>query len=191
VAALVASLLLAVAGVAVTALPASAHDQLISTSPADGATVDRLPSEVTLTFGQVVLDTDGGTRVKVTDASGATISTGPTVVTDNVVSQRVAGGAAGTVTVLWRVVSADGHPVSGEFSFDVREAASSAPPATVAPRTGTAQPSPSPAPASASPAPVIWVIAGILVVVIVIVVIALLVTRRRGGDGDSPDDRES
>jgi methionine-rich copper-binding protein CopC len=181
-----ASLLLAAAGVVAVAGPASAHDQLISTNPADGSTLAKLPSQVTLTFGELVLNTDGGTQVKVTDAAGKTISSGPTVVRDNVVSQAVAGTATGTVTVLWRVVSEDGHPVSGEFSFTVQGAGTTLSPVT------TSSPSPTAAPAPASSAtPVLWVIGGIVLVVVVVIVIAVLATRRRPTETGSSDDRES
>ncbi|KHK96964.1 hypothetical protein LK09_14020 [Microbacterium mangrovi] len=186
IAAAAASLLLAAAGVALTTGPASAHDQLISTNPADGSTLATLPAQVTLTFGELVLNTNGGTQVKVTDSTGKTINAGPTVVKDNVVSQGVAGGASGTVTVLWRVVSEDGHPVSGQFSFTVQGAG-----ATIAPvPTGTPSPTPAPAPASTS-SPVLWVIGGIVLVVVVVIVIAVLVTRRRPAETESSDDRES
>lgn len=181
--AVAASLLLAAAGVAVAAAPASAHDQLISTNPANGATVATLPAEVTLTFGEVVLNTDGGTQVEVTDATGRKIGTGATEVQDNVVSQRVAGAAAGKVTVLWRVISEDGHPVSGEFTFTVQKGATGAP---VPSSTPTAAPG-----AASSASPIIWVVAGIVVVVVVVVVIAVVVSRRRPDDAESSDDQES
>lgn len=184
IATVAASLLLALAGVAVTALPASAHDQLISTSPSNGATVSTLPAQVTLTFGEVVLDTDGGTQVKVTDATGKTINAGPTVVQDNVVTQRVAGAAAGKVTVLWRVISEDGHPVSGSFAFTVRNG-------TTAAAVPTSRPSPTSAPAASSSAPIIWVVVGIVAAVAIVVVIAVLVSRRRPDDTESSDDQES
>ncbi len=180
------ALLLAAAGVVLAAGPASAHDQLISTNPADGSTLAKLPAQVTLTFGEVVLDTDGGTQVKVTDAAGKTISSGPTVVKDNVVSQGVAGTATGTMTVLWRVVSEDGHPVSGEFSFTVQGSG-----ATLSP-VPTSTPSPTAAPAGASSSsPVLWVIGGIVLVVVVVIVIAVMMSRRRPTETESSDDRES
>jgi methionine-rich copper-binding protein CopC len=181
-----AALLLAAAGVVVAAGPASAHDQLISTNPADGSTLAKLPPQVTLTFGELVLDTDGGTQVKVTDAAGKTISSGPTIVKDNVVSQAVTGKATGTVTVLWRVVSEDGHPVSGDFSFTVQGSGASIVPVP----TSTPSPTATPA-ATTSASPVLWVIAGIVVIVVVVIVIAVLATRRRPGETESSDDRES
>jgi methionine-rich copper-binding protein CopC len=186
-AAVAASALLAVAGIAVSAVPASAHDQLISTNPADGSTLASLPAQVTLTFGEVVLDTDGGTQVKVTDSSGKSLNAGATAVKDNVVTQGVTGQASGPVTVLWRVISEDGHPVSGEFTFTVQGKG-----ATIAP-VPTATPSPTATAASTgeSSSPILWVIGGIVVVVAVIIVVAVLVSRRRPSDTESSDDRES
>jgi methionine-rich copper-binding protein CopC len=178
---------LAAAGVGLVAAPASAHDQLISTNPADGSTLATLPNQVTLTFGEVVLDTDGGTQVKVTDSSGKSLNAGATTVKDNVVTQGVTGHVTGPVTVLWRVISEDGHPVSGQFSFTVQGKG-----ATVSPiPTATPSPSPSAAADSSGASPIIWVVGSILVVVIVIVVIAVLLSRRRPGDTESSDDRES
>ena len=45
--------------------------------------------------------------------------TGAPVVADTVLTQPLAGEASGVVTVLWKVVSSDGHPISGEYSFTV------------------------------------------------------------------------
>jgi copper resistance protein C len=50
-------------------LTASAHDVLESTAPASGATVDRMPQSVTLTFTEAPLTI--GTQVVVTGPSGA------------------------------------------------------------------------------------------------------------------------
>ena len=54
--------------------PASAHDVLRSTNPADGAVVDRLPDRVVLTFDEPALAI--GTQVVVTGPAG-TVSDGP------------------------------------------------------------------------------------------------------------------
>ena len=54
-----------------------------------------------------------------TDAAGTTLAVGAPAVADNVLTQPLAGEASGVVTVLWKVVSSDGHPISGEFAFTV------------------------------------------------------------------------
>jgi len=125
-----------------TAVPASAHDVLRSTNPADGALVDRLPDRVVLTFDEPALAI--GTEVVVTGPAGP-VSDGQPQLVDAEVRQPVRAGPAGRYTVLWRVTSADGHPVSGTFAFTTQQGSAASPTAT--PGTTTA---PSTSPSSAS-----------------------------------------
>jgi hypothetical protein len=116
-----------------TAVPASAHDVLRSTDPADGTVVDRLPDRVVLTFDEPALAI--GTEVVVTGPAGP-VSDGPPQLVDAEVRQPVRAGPAGRYTVLWRVTSADGHPVSGTFAFTTQQGSAASPTAT--PGTTTA-----------------------------------------------------
>ncbi len=117
-----------------TALPASAHDVLESTTPADRASIQVTPSQVTLTFDKVAFAV--GSQVLVDGPSG-NVAQGPVRIVNNVVTQPIQPGApAGSYTVEWRVTSADGHPVSGEFRFTSAQAAAGTP----APSTATASP---------------------------------------------------
>lgn len=97
--------------------PAGAHDALESTIPADDAVLQSPPSEVVLTFGADQLSM--GTAVTVTGPDGDDHADGAPRVTGRVVTQAVGEAPAGDFTVRWRSVSADGHPVSGEFGFSV------------------------------------------------------------------------
>ncbi|HEV7172839.1 copper resistance CopC family protein [Pedococcus sp.] len=102
------------------AASADAHDVLVSTNPANGAQVSRVPPTVTLRFDQTVLGL--GTEVVVTGPSGP-VQVGKAGVVDNTVTERLQPGApAGRYTVEWRVTSVDGHPVSGTFAFTARAA---------------------------------------------------------------------
>jgi len=121
-----------------TAVPASAHDVLRSTDPADGTVVDRLPDRVVLTFDEPALAI--GTEVVVTGPAGP-VSDGPPQLVDAEVRQPVRAGPAGRYTVLWRVTSADGHPVSGTFAFTTQQGSASSPTAT---RATTTAPSTTP-----------------------------------------------
>lgn len=107
---------------------ASAHDELVGSNPSAGTDLHKAPTSLRLTFSDSVHDI--GVAVRVTDASGAQLQTGKPVVDDTVVTQRLKPTKApGTVHVVWRVTSADGHPVSGNFNFSVN--------AADAPRTAT------------------------------------------------------
>lgn len=171
------ALLALIVGFALTlvASPAFAHDELIGSSPAAGSEVDALPAEITLTFSGVLIDGAGTTQIVVTDASGADITGGDPVLDGTKVTQPLAASAApGLVTVVWRVVSSDGHPVSDQFTFTVaggsgaspEASASASSPAAVAP-TGTA-----PSPTESAPAddagdggmsPAVWIGAGVAI----------------------------
>jgi methionine-rich copper-binding protein CopC len=99
----------------VSATPASAHSQLERTNPAEGAQLDTLPGQITLTFNQNVLGL--GSVIEVT-GPGGNVAAGPPTVVDHEVREAIApGSAAGEYTVIWRVTSADGHPISGQFAF--------------------------------------------------------------------------
>lgn len=185
-----AGLVLALVALVWTAAPASAHDELLSTDPAAGSTVEELPAAITLSFTAELLSDGASTVVQVTDAAGTSITDGSPIVDGAVVTQPLTTGSAGTVSVAWRVVSSDGHPIAGEFSFEAASAAP-APTPTVEP---TASPSATsattaPAPATASPTPAAaetggmdalpWVIGALILIVVIAVVVWLLGARAR------------
>jgi len=112
--------LLAVALLAL-ALPAaaSAHATLTKTEPAIGKRVERSPSMVRLYFDQSVDVLPNAIRVydaKGHVLSGRTLASADKRTIDAPVSRLPRGG----YTVRWRAVSADGHVVSGVFTFGVR-----------------------------------------------------------------------
>lgn len=106
-----------------TPRPAEAHNALVGTTPTDGATVAEPPAAVVLTFNEPAIAT--GTKVLVTGPDGSAASGAPKLVDTTVQQELLPGLAAGEYTVEWRVTSADGHPVNGTFSFQVRSGASS------------------------------------------------------------------
>jgi copper transport protein len=106
----------------VFASPAAAHAELVNTSPPNGAQLARSPTEVRMTFTESVHLVDGGIRL--VDQVGATVRTPtPTVDGRTVTWPMPADLPEGPYVVTWRVVSTDGHPVSGAFSFGVGTAA--------------------------------------------------------------------
>jgi len=144
-----AALVAAAALVVLPATAAAAHDSLQSTTPADGASVTTAPTSVVLTFDQPALAL--GTALVVTAPDGTNVDDGAARLVDSTVQQPIAGTLpAGTYTVVWRVTSADGHPVSGSFHFTAAQATSRArqhplDQATAAPATASGSGSGSPA----------------------------------------------
>ena len=128
---------------AMLAVPASvalAHADLLSSDPADGAVLPSVPDEMVLTFSEDLLPES--VAISVSDETGMTVRVLSFVVDGPAVVITWPPGMPGReYAVNYRVVSQDGHPISGTVAF------------TVAP-TGTAPASgdEDPAPASAAPA---------------------------------------
>ena len=133
---------------AVLALPgaALAHALPQASSPSAGAQLSTSPSQVTITFGE--RPDPGLSTIKVIDASGASVTAGPTAAAAGqpltlVVPLR-AGLGDGVYTVAWRTVSAvDGHLASGSFAFGIG----------VAPPTGAGSGGSASSTVSAGPSP--------------------------------------
>lgn len=186
--------LLSVPAALVAAAPAQAHDEVVATSPEDGATLTSVPASVSLTFSDEVEEL--GAAVVVTDAAGARVGDGAPTVDGRTVTQALLPDAApGTVTVAYRIVSGDGHPVTGTWTFtldlavppspDPTDAPSSEPAST--PASTPAAPPSSPAPVDAAPASSsgvpIGLVAGGAVLVVGAGAAVALGLRRRGGSG--------
>lgn len=178
---------------------ASAHSQLASSTPADGAVLDTAPAEVVFEFNEPLLP--DFVRFIAADAAGSTsdlVVTGVDGATATV--QWPAAFAPGEWRIEYRVVSQDGHPVNGGISFTYAggedsptptptspaPASSASPePSTPEPTTSSPAASPSPqslpaTPASGSSAPNTgWIIAGVAVVALAVAAIVAVVIRRR------------
>ena len=102
---------------------ASAHAALESTVPAKGAIVSKTTSQVSMLFGEDILVIKGKNpnSISVTDSKGKKVSTGVAVVSGTKISNALKTPvSAGKYTVKYRVVSADGHVVSGIYTFTVK-----------------------------------------------------------------------
>src|SRR5690625_1792159 len=124
------------------AVPASAHAQLLESDPPDGEQLDEAPASVELTFNEHIEQI--GSQVVITDADGTEVQDGDPLIEGPTLTQDLSEERpAGEYTVQWRVVSADGHPVSGEFTFEAAAAAGTdqqeEDEAAEEPGTGTAQ----------------------------------------------------
>lgn len=102
-------------------VPAQAHSVLLGTTPEDGEQLATAPEEVTLLFNEDI--TDLGTEVVVTVDDDEIANEGEVEINGPEISQRLMDARpAGTYTVTWRAVSADGHPISGVYVFTAAEA---------------------------------------------------------------------
>lgn len=119
---LVAGLAVAVVAMLASAAPASAHDKLISSDPAADQRLAEAPSAVTLTFSADVLDM--GAAVVVSDGDGTDwVSAAPAVDGPTVTAAVDPGMPEAGYEIRWRVVSSDGHPITGVIPFTVGDGA--------------------------------------------------------------------
>ena len=185
-----AAVLLGVALALTAPLSASAHDSLVSSDPAADAGVTTALSDVTLTFSGTPLNLGEGQRSNAVEVrhDGRNYETDCVALSDKNVTVPVALGGAGSYEVIWQVVSSDGHPVSGSYTFDytppagAEQAEGSPTPACAA----TAASSGGAAAAGASDDTILITAAvGIGALAVVGVVVAILFGRRR--ELPSPD----
>ena len=178
------------------ASPASAHNSVISTTPSAGAVITEQPSvfQVTTNDNLLKLDTPGAMRMQIsgpTDAAtplyygdGCTTVFGPTL------EVKAQLGEPGEYTVVWLVVSTDGHTISGDFAFtwqpaDGQELAtgSSTPPDCGGTITGgttqTDASTPAPTPRNAAVGDVLWIGGAVAAVILATLVTVLVVGRRK------------
>ncbi|MGM9951531.1 MAG: copper resistance protein CopC [Lysinibacillus sp.] len=94
-----------------------AHTHLGSTNPADGDTVTEPLTEITLTFeGQI----EQGSTFELANTEGTSVELQDISVADGIMTGTLATPLEnGEYIVQWNSISADGHPMEGEFAFTV------------------------------------------------------------------------
>ena len=102
--------------------PASAHTSLVSSIPSSGAVLNEVPAEVRIKFNEdlLLVDDKNPNRIEVINGvgqvvSGMSVVEGPEIFTALDLSLE----PSGEYLVKYRVVSADGHPIEGEYQFTV------------------------------------------------------------------------
>ncbi|GDX24953.1 hypothetical protein LBMAG10_16180 [Actinomycetes bacterium] len=105
-------------------ITAFAHGEMVQATPAVDSNVLTAPQDVSIEFDGK-LQTIGNAVVNlitVTDNQGQVISSPTSVVEANKISTRLLlTDITGLVLVRYRIVSEDGHPVEGDYSFTVGE----------------------------------------------------------------------
>jgi methionine-rich copper-binding protein CopC len=210
--------LLAGAGAAVwPAAPASAHNSPVAYAPAEGAVVAQQPGTFSVTTNDNLLqlkDAGGGMGLQLTGPAGAKhplyYGDGCVTVFGPTIETQAELGEAGVYTVVWQVVSTDGHPVSGRYTFTWQPAVgqpiaagSVTPPDCNGTAAGLAAPAthstdaappagqtPAKQGESALMAELLWV-AGAFAAVVVAVVATLFLVRRKPGEQSGADEPDS
>lgn len=113
--------------------PVRAHNVLTGSDPKDGATLAAMPGRVTFTFDQPVRPDFA--RIAVTGPDGARYEQGEVGVQGTTVFIGVRSPAPpGAYSIGYRIVSNDGHPVTGTVNVTVTgDGSTAAPPSPTAP----------------------------------------------------------
>ncbi|MEU2034254.1 copper resistance CopC family protein [Nocardia amamiensis] len=177
---LIAAMLAAVlAGVG----PAGAHAALAGSTPADGDRIETAPPQVTLTFNESIQPSFA--TIAVLGPDGRQWARSEPHVAGRHVSVDLDGlGPAGRYTVGFRVVSTDGHPIQGDYTFELTRAhtAASATSTTPDPTTGQPATAATASDSDDSPGFPVWILAIVLVVLVVAgLALALRPGNRRSG----------
>ena len=128
------NLFLVISSLFISITHASAHAELVSSTPAADEILTMAPDQVTLTFGEKLLVISGKATntVEVTNSQGEVLSSdlasvSGSEITTTLDSQRMVDDK---YTVTYRVVSADGHPLNGHYEFSISQSSNSTPSTT-------------------------------------------------------------
>ena len=99
--------------------PAGAHDLLIDIEPAPAALLDKSEFEAKLTFNNPLLVVEGESNAEVaTKLSGTQVWVNHEIsVVGAELFAQIKLTESGAYDLRWKVVSSDGHPISGESTF--------------------------------------------------------------------------
>jgi methionine-rich copper-binding protein CopC len=107
--------LLVFAAIAFVPSVAFAHSNSVHSDPADDARVKTVPRVVTVTFNEPVTEA----ACALTEPGGQVVKVNARIEGAVVTASLPASGRKGDYVLAYRVVSADGHPVTGEVEFTV------------------------------------------------------------------------
>ncbi len=149
-------------------MPAQAHTSLLSSDPSDGARLDAAPQQIVLTFTESLNEPSEASVVVDGTTHDATVQIdGPRLLVEPSGEQP-----DGAYEINYRVVSADGHPITGTLAFTVGDVA--------APADNTTDPAPAAGDGTDWLTPVA---VGVLILGGVVLVV-LLQRRSRSGSAD-------
>lgn len=104
---------------ALPAAPALAPARLLEATPAIDSSITASPTEVRLIFSARIEPRFSG--FKITRADGEKVFMGQPVVQDREMAAAISTPLEpGAYRVEWHLLSADGHEVQGDFTFEVR-----------------------------------------------------------------------
>ncbi|HEY4224995.1 MAG TPA: copper resistance protein CopC [Pseudolysinimonas sp.] len=186
--------------------PASAHNQIVSSTPSPNETLTALPAQFAIDTNEALLDVEGtgrGFAFEIRDSRGTYYEDGCVSIVDDNMFTTARLGAPGAYTIIFQIVSADGHSVSGTIPFTWAPAAPAAVTAGVSSPPGcNGGPAPGKPHTDATStqttrtstvpiADVLWIGGIIAVVAIAVLVTLVILTRRRRVEAAGDDESDA
>jgi methionine-rich copper-binding protein CopC len=110
--------------IAISAIPANAHTSLELSTPSDGQSIEFIPAEFSASFDEELIEIEGEmvNTLELESADGTKYVLSSATIAGSTVSANTRDGEypAGDYLLKYRVVSADGHPISGEIAFSTQ-----------------------------------------------------------------------
>ena len=105
----------------ISPLPAQAHTSLVSSVPIKNSTIKAMPKTIAMTFDDKLIKIAGKnvSKFSVVGPDGMEIKLGPITLTNEIISAAVLEPKPkpGIYKINYRVISGDGHPVTGTIKF--------------------------------------------------------------------------
>lgn len=103
---------------------AYAHTALISSNPKNNAVLQKAPTAITLNFNEPLIKISGRevSRVSLIDGKGKRIKLGQLKITKGQLVAPIMANplSKGSYQITYRIVSNDGHPVTGTIRFSLK-----------------------------------------------------------------------
>jgi len=110
--------------IAISASPANAHTSLELSTPSDNQSIEFMPAELSASFDENLIEIEGEVvnTLELEGADGTKYVLSAATIAGPTVSASAGDGEypAGEYLLKYRVVSADGHPVTGEIRFSTQ-----------------------------------------------------------------------
>jgi len=117
-------LVLSIPLITTSVIPANAHTSLQSSTPSEGQSIEFIPAELSASFDEDLIEIEGEVvnTLELQSADGTKYVLSSATIAGPTVSATVGAGdyPAGEYLLKYRVVSGDGHPVTGEIRFSTQ-----------------------------------------------------------------------
>ena len=115
------ALLLGISALLIATPVAQAHSRVVSSNPAAGSTITKMPSAISLTANEELVKLNGKeiSKISLIAPDKSAVKLGAIAANKLTLSAPILQKSfkSGAYTINYRIISADGHPVSGTIKF--------------------------------------------------------------------------